>query len=164
MNIIFLDIDGVLNSYRTVAASGGYPHDFQPWSMDRFDPVAIKLVKSLCLESLASVVLSSSWKHEFTAKEVADGLDLPVIDVTPNLPDVRGHEIQAWLNAHTGVKNYVILDDCGDMLESQKDHFVQTKHAEGLSYENYCKASEILKGKLGGSSYSALWPDEDDSQ
>ncbi|QDH49208.1 hypothetical protein PHYNN_22 [Pantoea phage Phynn] len=48
--------------------------------------------------------------------------------------DERGYEIQAWIDAF-GCKNYVILDDDRDMLESQKNNFILTDGQIGLTEE-----------------------------
>lgn len=57
MKIIFLDIDGVLNSevyYRIVDRSK------KDWS--RFDPKAVELIKKLLNEFSAKIVISSTWR------------------------------------------------------------------------------------------------------
>lgn len=147
MKILFLDIDGVVNSRRTALAFGGYPHDFSPAGMARFDPVAIAMVRRLCRETKTSIVLSSTWRLHFTVAEVAAGLDLPVIDHTPNSPagyDGRGHEIAAWLAAHPEVDSYAIVDDQAVMLPEQAAHFGQTDEACGLSLDDYDRLYMIL--------------------
>lgn len=72
----------------------------------------------------------------------------------------RGVEIAQWLDTHVhsdngknfvrkqiGVDyNYVILDDNGGMLLSQKDHFVQTQ-STGITQEDVDKAIGILSQK-----------------
>lgn len=133
--VLFLDIDGVLNSTRTAAAWGYYPLGFD--NMQAFDGTALQLVRQLCTKGGVQVVLSSSWRLFFTAKQVADGLNLPVVDTTPCfLHDVRGTEIAAWLSENPDVTHYVIVDDSADMLKSQQDAFVQTNPDNGLSWEN----------------------------
>ncbi len=72
----------------------------------------------------------------------------------------RGLEVDAWIDdncypMHEGMSyqeelewreanpfNYVIVDDDGDMLYHQRDHFVQTKTNQGLTIQS---ANRILK-------------------
>lgn len=161
MKILFLDIDGVLNSKRTSVAFDGYPHSFSPKDMARFDMVAVALIRRLCQVTGASVVLSSDWRYDHSAHAVANGLDLPVMDVTPKLPGIRGLEINAWLAAHPEVEQYAIVDDIASMLESQQTHFVKTDDECGLSLRNYLDLLRILGGAVNAptSADSLFWED-----
>lgn len=47
MKILFLDIDGVLNSDRSNMAFSGYPHSFSDADMAKFDNVALGLLRRL---------------------------------------------------------------------------------------------------------------------
>ena len=60
MKVVFLDIDGVLNSYRTRAAHGEYPRGFAPEDMLMFDQTAISLIGAIVRAAGAKVVLSSA--------------------------------------------------------------------------------------------------------
>lgn len=138
MKVLFLDIDGVLNSVRSCTALGGFPHDFSDDHMRMFDMVAIGLIRRLCRIAGLSVVLSSTWRVQYGPKEVSARLDLPVIDRTPvHSKGGRGLEIAAWLNAHPEVDAYAIVDDDGDMMPQQKGRFVQTSHDDGLTLLDY---------------------------
>lgn len=151
--VLFLDIDGVLNSARTCVAFGGpliggFPHGFDETNMRLFDHAAIGLIRKLCHETGASIVLSSSWRIIHTVHECANGLDLPIFDRTPSLNwhgRVRGDEIANWLADHPEVEVYAIVDDDSDMLDSQIPFFVQTDFKEGLSFADY----ESLQCLLG---------------
>ncbi|WP_416048973.1 HAD domain-containing protein [Cupriavidus basilensis] len=160
MKVLFLDIDGVLNSRRTLIAHNGLPHGFTPDDMGMFDHAAIGLVRDLCKHSGAVVVLSSAWRTHHLVEEVAVGLGLPVIDRTPSLAGNRGQEIAAWLAEHSAVMVYAIVDDNSDMLESQRAHFVQTSEEEGLSYRDYVALKRILSGEDAGYSHKALFWEE----
>lgn len=145
--ILFLDIDGVLNSRRSLVAFDSYPHSFGAADMEFFDKVAIALVRRLCEVTNCSVVLSSDWRYdgECGAHEAANGLDLPIIDVTPMLlQSSRGQEIAAWLSEHPDVTTYAIVDDMATMLPSQQARFVQTDELCGLSLINYVDLRKIL--------------------
>ena len=134
MKIIFLDIDGVLNVYCESRDEFGctfHKHfeDNLRWIID---------------QTGAKIVISSTWRDSGlkVMQDMWIKRNLPgeVIDVTPNCVDMvnygicefydlveRGHEIQKWIDDHS-ITSYVILDDDDDMLESQKDNFVQTSH------------------------------------
>jgi hypothetical protein len=143
--VLFLDIDGVLNSQKTCEAfgsplKGGFPHGFDADNMALFDHAAIALIRKLCEKTDASIVLSSSWRIIHSVHECANGLDLPIFDRTPSLNwhgRVRGDEIATWLTEHPEVTRYAIVDDDSDMLDWQKSRFVQTNYQEGLTFRNY---------------------------
>lgn len=146
MKILFLDIDGVLNSRRTCHAFDGYPDDFG--DMRRFDLVAVALVRRLCRETGCQVVLSSTWRYYFTAEQAAAALALPMISATStesyNDYASRGGEIRAWLAAHPEVTHYAIVDDVAAMLPEQQPHFVQTDDGFGLTLADYHRLHMLL--------------------
>ena len=134
--VLFLDVDGVLNSERTRIAFGGYPGDFSAVDMGKFDHAAINMVRALCRKADLSVVVSSAWRIAFGWDEIGKALDLPTIGQTPRLPGARGHEIAAWLAEHPEVESYAILDDSGDMLPEQMERFAQTSMYDGLRWDD----------------------------
>lgn len=142
MKVLFLDIDGVLNSTRTNIAFGGYPMKLE--HIAAFDQVAIRLIQRLCDSGGVQVVLSSAWRLHYPFAEVGTALGLPIVDRTPSGLGFRGQEIQDWLTAHPEVETFAILDDDPDMLPEQKEFFVQTNPEEGMSFANYSKLCDIL--------------------
>lgn len=142
MKVLFMDIDGVLNSERTVYASKRFPKSFK--HTDAFDWVAVGMLRRLCADYDVKIVLSSTWRAYYSAGEVADGLNLPVVSQTPLLYEPRGVEIQKWLEDHPEVTKYAIVDDNGDMLTEQLPFFVQTDMRMGLSYDNLRQLRELL--------------------
>lgn len=145
MKVLFLDIDGVLNSSRTLLAYGSYPHGLDREQMQRFDAVAIKLVQRLCRLTQAKVVVSSSWR---LGRKFEDFLvfGLPIYGRTPiYTEDHRGKEIAAWLSEHPEVSRYAIVDDSkSEILPEQKDWFVQTDPQNGFMYEHYWRLYDLL--------------------
>jgi len=145
MKVIFLDFDGVI----TLPPK---------W---RLNPDKIKWVRKIVDETGAKIVVSSSWrcddvektidslKEEFKGKKVHKNIKWLVdnlYDVTPwvGLGGGRGGQIQKWLNDHPEVDNYVIIDDDGDMLDSQLYHFVETNYEHGLGESEAIYAIKIL--------------------
>lgn len=184
MKIIFLDIDGVLNSHRSMLAKVG-PSPKPPVSGGPFtsnqldveifgrrqaasiDPVAVQLLNRVIKATGAKLVISST--HRFIAKSAGGfdndllrqyikhfGINGEVIGATPILNDVpRGEEIQAWLNSsQIPVEGFIIIDDDDDMLESQLPFFVKTDARVALTVENVEAAVQLL-----GESTKKLWED-----
>jgi hypothetical protein len=148
MKVIFLDIDGVLNSTSSYIAYGGYP--WPDTDRDKFQWVSVKLLQKLIEKTDAKVVLSSTWRDHVDLKEFSDFLGVDIIGRTRGSigDQPRGVEIAEWieLNAPSDFK-YVILDDNSDMLEDQMDNFVFTDEDIGFMYRDYKQALRILGSK-----------------
>lgn len=151
MKVIFLDIDGVLNSHRSAKALGGMP--FPGRSKDRdwhlFDPVAVGLLRKVCEETGAVCVLSSSWRMGMDSREMKDlseCLGVTIIGATKDTSynEPRGEQIAEWLERHPEVTRYAIIDDDGDMLDEQKEFFAQTSFQEGMMFHHYMRLTHIL--------------------
>lgn len=154
MKILFLDIDGVLNSVRSAVAYNGYPLVLNKEEIrgeEKFDEVALNLIRKLCDETGCVIVLSSTWRYYYEPSILGRLLNLPIVDKTPRkLTSSRGEEIRMWFDdwnskINPKIEKYAIVDDDSDMLESQKEFFVKTSCIDGLSYENYKKLLELLK-------------------
>lgn len=148
VKIVFLDIDGVLNSaqyirsqrYKRKEDKGlGFPDT-------DLDEVAIRLVNFLCKITGASIVISSAWR-EFSDCVPAlrrNGLQAKIRGKTPKDGGwCRGREIQEWLTVNL-CDEYVILDDDDDMLQCQQDHFVHIDRRTGITTKDVEKAIFIL--------------------
>lgn len=149
MKALFLDVDDVLCSLKSSAATGGYPHDFKDPS--KFDQHALALLRKLGNAGV-EFVLSSTWRMHFTAPEAAAGLNLPIVDCTPLHPNrCRGAEIAQWLSENPDVTHWAILDDSTDMLEEQMGNFVHVTGEDGMRLRDFRKLCQIL-----GVSYESL--------
>ena len=163
--ILFLDIDGVLNTER----QHEYCHSRGISNSDEygylFDPIAVRNLAKIVNETGADIVISSSWKFYGLAwvREMWNVRNLPghILDVTPNTicdeillkADLdnyefgvcRGNEIKEWLSGHQReVSNYVIIDDYDDLLTEQEDHAVLTDSRIGITEWDAEKAIMIL--------------------
>lgn len=165
MNLLFLDIDGVLNSQRTRLAFGTIPNstrnDEGEVDLSLFDTVALSFLRNLCKKYDIKIVLSSSWRILYDAIELGKDLELPVVGWTDSIRSMkdrindilsfhtndiesnyatRGIEIKEWLIRNDFLldpeTNYAIIDDESDFLISQIPHFVKTNFNEGLSAKN----------------------------
>lgn len=163
--IIFLDIDGVLNTERHHKYCNENGLDNSDEYGYVFDPVAVKNLERIVNETGADIVISSSWKYSglSTLLDMWSDRTLPgrVIDITPDTESdeflfhadlenmeflsCRGYEIKEWLLAHgKTVSKYAILDDEQEMLPEQQSHFVLTNPSVGITDENAVQAVMIL--------------------
>lgn len=154
---IFLDFDGVLNS---VASTIAYHHLRGPSKTiysesDRLDPIAIGLLKYLVDATDAEIVVSSTWRLNYSLQEFKEIFaqygweNAPFVSKTirGGINSVRGDEIKDWLDtrpASVAVDSYVIIDDDSDMLDDQLSHFVNTNGAVGFTLKNLCHALHIF--------------------
>jgi len=144
MKVLFLDVDGVLNGYNTRQTVFG-------WTF--VDDDKIENLKQIIDATGADIVLSSTWrickddpKEHNLYNKLCDKLaehGLFIMDVTPQLPGVRGVEIKAWLDAHPEYTEFVILDDDNDMQPIGK-YLVQTGLLKGLEQKHVDMAIKIL--------------------
>lgn len=144
MKILFLDVDGVLNSRRSVEVMNGSGN---PNDLTKLDPIAVGLIRKLCIDTNTDICLSSDWRHgkEFIPIIFGMKIGLPIISRTPEkLSATRGEEIAIWLRKNK-VEKYSIVDDGNNFLPEQLPFFVQVDYYNGLSYENYVKLQELLK-------------------
>ena len=157
MKIIFLDIDGVLNSVDSMVAANNLRRPAEnprlKLSERRLDHVCIGILKRICDESGAHIVVSSVWRLNSDINRLKlifsyyGWKDIPILGVTEVLrssSNRRGMEIQAWLDSNPQCENYIILDDDSDMLEHQQEHFVHVSNISGLRAKHFCQALRIL--------------------
>lgn len=162
-NIIFLDIDGVLNcqlhyeskqfkDYRD--AKKQLVKDVKAEKISRMEYYQSQICKErvswlneLCKDVEASVVISSTWRTNKTIEELQEIMDaaggtFKIIDKTPSSDGLRGPEIYEWIEVNSeklfnvypsDFKRYAIIDDDSDMLLWQQPHFFQTDHYSGLT-------------------------------
>lgn len=152
MKLIFLDIDGVLNT------NGN-------WGRDEFAanfcPEAINALRHIISETGAVIIISSSWKASglgwFTKLWRFRKYPGTVLGITPYVKvndslsfkqrAERGHEIKQFLDDYFSIgelDSYVIIDDDDDMLPEQESFFVQTDGQIGLTNDDAVKAIYIL--------------------
>ena len=157
MKIIFLDIDGVLNSKKWFLSPE--QAEKESYIEKSFDPKAVELLNTILKETSAKIVVSSSWRLWMSVEELAELLNGrwvigEIIWKTPNLRSKgkevkRGEEIEYWLNNNDlEIKEYIIIDDDSDMLSSQKNNFIHTSFETWLTKQSVTKSIKILNNKL----------------
>lgn len=168
--VLFLDIDGVLNSIdymrrRELAGDAMIAmHATQDDPGQAIDPDAVQLLNEIVERTDARICVSSSWRKLYTIPVLQHilrqrGLRARLIGRTPDiwrLPEIqiahghrcRGHEIQYWLDRHKryAIEQFAIVDDSSDMAHL-KHRFVQTTIDRGLEREHVEQLVALLKGE-----------------
>lgn len=157
---LFLDIDGVLNSQRTVAAYGRLTYcGMVKKAMVMGDPpepmwdwVAVRMLAHAQKALGFKIVLSSTWRLSMTLQDMHTLFALfdwdtseILIGKTGNERGCRGDQIKGWLNAHAKFPySYCIIDDDSDMLTEQQPFFVKTTFQNGLTFDSFTKIFEVF--------------------
>lgn len=152
MKLVFLDVDGVLNSEQYVHEIGN------EWDDNQIDPKAVARLNRLTDETDALIVVSSSWRLGVTIQHLRNtlafhGVKGYVLGATKYLGSDRANEIWDWIDSakkKSYIDSFVILDD--DRLELRRDqsdpvldlHFVRTSWLDGLQDHHIEKAIKIL--------------------
>lgn len=152
MKVIFLDVDGVIAIPKT-----GWCVPSEQWHDDFGYPAdkgCISRLNKIIEQTGAEIVFSSSWRLQYKSKEGREklfnhwGVIKAPIDHTILLGNglsCRGEEIQRWLDqCDNTIDRYVILDDDSDMLDEQKQYFINTDAIDGLTDSDVERAIEIL--------------------
>jgi len=145
MKVIFLDIDGVLNS-----------EPFLSNNAELFDRNNISKLKNALDITNAVIVMSSGWRLLFNESMLPESGDSQYlynilnefgIELFGKTPDfsteeirtnktfshVKAAEILAWLDAHDQVEKFVVLDDLDLNNEVIHAHQVRTNPQLGLT-------------------------------
>lgn len=138
-NILFLDFDGVLNSWRYVqdciAENPEERNKAGKYAILAYlHPQMIQRTNKIIETINAKVVIHSSWRKYYDIDELRDilysrGFIGEIIDVAPILKASRGTEIQAWLDRNNVLpERIVILDDLRDMDHLAHRHVVTSTY------------------------------------
>lgn len=139
MKIIFLDVDGVLNSQNYLLNSNNK-------ISNSINPKKITLLKKLVDETNSNIVVTSAWRLSKNFQIHA----LKIQDETELIRGKRGEEIKLYLQKHPNIDNFVILDD--EIFKDYDDyllkHLVKTSfYIDGLTKEHIEQAKIILNKK-----------------
>ena len=123
-NVIFMDFDGVINSYKFIIdyiANFKSPTEKTYYITEHIDPAAIERVNKIVKALNAKVVISSAWRKSFNLDSLREILESKgfvgeIIGETKVLDVDRGHEIQLWLDENgVSPEKILILDDLDTM-------------------------------------------------
>ena len=152
MKIIFLDIDGVLNTDKWEAYMLSQRLPLEDEFGIFFDKEAINNLAKILTITKAKIVIHSTWKLGKPLEWLQllwNKRRLPghIFDITPDIPPYynKDDEITEWLVNHSEVNDYVILDDEAEFSLSLNKHFVQINSTLGITKENVIAAIILLK-------------------
>lgn len=139
MKYLFLDIDGVLNSRKTLGVYNVH-----------LDSNLVRTLNKIVKITQCSVVISSTWRILYSLDTLQamlfnQGMTMchKIIDKTPQCSSFRGKEIKKFLDEHP-TDCYIILDDETDFLEEQKSSLIRTDWNTGITDEDAERAIKIL--------------------
>lgn len=126
MKVLFLDVDGVLNTNKA--------HTILSLSKG-----CMRRLQSIFEATDCKIVLSSTWRkfedepmRKLRYRLLQRGMVL--YGKTPIFNSgCRGEEIRAWMDEYQAIDKYAIVDDDSDMLVEQLPHFFQTDPDYGLT-------------------------------
>ena len=141
MGVIFLDMDGVLNT--------GFNNLDK--KIDFIEEDKMENLRWLVKETDAQIVFTSERRHSYYTDEVfRNYIDkmfsgLTILGITPSRNSDHDREIGAFLfeNRNMNIEKYVIIDDINFGFQP-RERFVQAHN--GLTREVAEKAKEILNG------------------
>lgn len=152
--LLFLDIDGVLNSYRSHFEKGETP----------LDPENIACFNRIVAATGADIVVTSTWRYftpfdELRRYFAEAGILGEIVDIVPDLIAglsddaarlvTRGQEIHAWFKGRgaadpcSPAETFAILDDRADQ-EPYLHRLVLTSIERGLTDTDADRAIELL--------------------
>lgn len=151
-NIIFLDIDGVLNMY-----GSSYRTFMKPYGQHIEQHLCCRLNYIVEQVEDLSFVISSSWRLnmldlETQMKESGFKYWDKVIGKTPSL-NFRGDEIKKWIDTNSFKGKYLVIDDesidiCGAYCDAiSKNNLLLIDGHEGLLNKDAIFAINYFKGR-----------------
>jgi hypothetical protein len=200
MNVIFLDIDGVMNSrvfyhkrhqrrwrkpitwwletrylakkllrikskgvsladYKTPDSHYTFGYQFKRLKSETCAE-KWKWLSEWCNETDTKICVSSVWRTHFGTNDYTSTPEKwedafaklgfkpgTYVGITGERRELRGEEIQEWLNQHPEVEDYVILDDDSDMLDHQFEKFHHCDPWFGLTPNHLYRIERHFEGK-----------------
>ena len=152
MRVLFLDIDGVLISQDSMLDKMPTFSIDESRYGDKLSKPATDLLFEIIKQYDFKVVLSSSWRLHELDLDLVDQLFAmyrqELYDVTSDFGVYsqsklqREDEIQAWVDKHPEVTQFIYLED--DARDTLKDHLVKTNWQHGLLPEHKDRIKEIM--------------------
>ena len=148
MKLIFLDIDGVLNSHTSIEE---YYHLGINRPDELFGTNSVDALKQIVKETGAKIVISSTWG--LTSKTIRafhrNNLDLNwIVGEIPYLESGRGYTIKEFLTnerwkLEEDIESFVIIDDEDDM-EPYMNRLCKVNYLIGLTDKDAEKIIQML--------------------
>lgn len=161
MKVIFLDIDGVLNSDTDFFELRKFGHPINEIKGSKvINRGCLALLQQIIEDTDAKIVLSSTWRMHYSLEEMhemftARDFSLPFDvwhDITPTLSHGfsddhtrhRGAEIRDYLDAHPEVEKFVILDDLLDPIVNIQHRYWK----DGVEWDKQKPYQSFIKADL----------------
>lgn len=152
MRVIFLDIDGVLNSEEWDRYVQSFTYGARFNSCYLLSQEMILRLQNVVFQTNAEIVLTSSWRtNERAVCALTRQLSLYHLSIRDSTVSYaygnRADEVKLWIKSHSNITSYAIIDDYDDGFtqdEVLSTHFVQTAYAYGLTHEKAAEMIEIL--------------------
>lgn len=148
VKVLSWDIDGVLNSQRTLEAFGCLPRSLNDAQDFAFDETAVRLLRKLLQPDVVSIC-HSSWRHHHTCHSLSGRLAIRIDAFTQGNGRLESVELMynQFISEHDDFK-LAILDDERVFRQSKYEDvrrgFVWVNPNDGLSSENYWTVHNIL--------------------
>lgn len=159
-NVLFLDMDGVINGGRLdnilclpMKNAEGREIDATIWSLECIQPF-LELMK-WCKSNNISIVISSTWRIGMTPKlfneyfqryfdrnDIADVVGVTNVRLKPYMH--RGREIEDYLLEHPEIERYICVDDSIEDIAERIPgwNIYQTSVHTGLTNQDIIKIKE----------------------
>ena len=171
MKILFLNIDGVLNTGDNIKSlfelwkvrnpgvgelsaedaikmkDGRYMDDYG----EMFDERSVRWLSFIINSTDAKIVITSNWRLDTDIKALWSKRSLPgsVIEGTPNINyQYPAHEIELWLENNKNIYSYAIIDASGNYPETMKDRLVHVNNYFGLTFPAAEATIKMLNTKI----------------
>jgi hypothetical protein len=134
--IIFLDIDGVLVSYKNLKER--HPAD----NLHHFEEDAVRALNYLIRELFADIVITSAWRIGKTVEYLQEIFDIrgvkgKIIGATPyTITGDRGLEIKSWMESNYHPNRFIIIDDEVEGIRGNFKNWWLTDRNECLRYDD----------------------------
>ena len=157
MNVVFLDIDGVVQPHNSFTRFDYMNYDTIKYLSDKYHTdwefSAVERLKYILDSTNSRIIISSNWREPNNSYKMYDllkiqGLDKyyyadnPYIIEDSSYYKIRTKEINASLNKYD-IKNYVILDDMVDLIRYFPSNFVCVNNY--INDKDVERAIKILK-------------------
>ncbi|MBQ2946436.1 MAG: hypothetical protein IJE04_01105 [Bacilli bacterium] len=158
MKVIFLDVEGVLNTRETYERA--YRLHGHTTMIDlELDMFRIGYLKQIIDETGAKIVLSSSFRYFFhkeddkvfpvslKGKRLYDNLrkyDVEIYDITPTTMGSREDQVKEWLSNRDDIESFVIIDDDANNFDELYSNLIQTSTMKRNYLSSFMKESTGL--------------------
>lgn len=162
-SLVFLDIDGVLNSARfladNTAGEGVIIVDGEFDATAHIDPSCVARLNTLIEATSVRVILSSSWRRSFGLKKTqrslqTKGFTHDLADCTARFVEQERHvEIRHYLSMFAEPPSFVILDDALEAGVGFGENFVHVP--DGLE-DHHVELSIAILSRAAGNKASSV--------